>query len=150
MHRIVAGHRFSPDATSLWFVEVPQPAAEPPASYLVAFSGHGVDGGTVVPPGERRPARVGSADQVAAIRWIPQTGQAHEVYVQPDWRRRGVATGLGVVCATVQAARGGPRIWGDGARTAMGETWRTGTDWAHLAAELDYLEAPMTPFDQRD
>lgn len=116
----------------------------------MAFSGHGVDGGTVVPPGERRPARVGSADQVAAIRWIPQTGQAHEVYVQPDWRRRGVATGLGVVCATVQAARGGPRIWGDGARTAMGETWRTGTDWAHLAAELDYLEAPMTPFDQRD
>lgn len=149
VERIEPGPRFSPDAAHLWYVEVPQPSSDPPASYLVAFHGHDVPGGTVVPPGASRPAAVQSSDQVAAVRWIPQTGQAHEIYVQPAWRGRGIATGLGVVCATVQTARGGPRIWGDGSRTAMGEKWTRGKDWAHLVAELDYLEAPMTPFDQR-
>ena len=148
--RIEPGPRYSETAAELWYVEVPEPQADPPATTLVAFHGHDVAGGTVVPVGERRPARVTSTDQVAALRWIPATGQAHEVYVNPQWRRRGIATGIGVTVATVQMARGGPRVWGSGARTAMGEKWRQGTDWAHLAAELDYLEAPMTPFDQRD
>ncbi len=147
--RLEPGRRFSPDAARLWYAEVPQPTADPPASHLVAFEGHDVEPGSLVTREQLATSGVTSDDQVAAMRWIPLSGQAHQLYVQPAWRRRGIATGIGVACAVLQAARGGPRVWGDGSRTAMGEKWREGTDWAHLAAELEYLEAPMTPYDQR-
>lgn len=148
--RLEPGWRYSDDARRLWFVESPEPSARPPASNLVAFIGHDVEPGALLTPRGARELGVGASDQVGAMRWIPGTGQSHQVYVQPAWRRRGLATGIGVACATLQAARLGTRLWGDGHRTAMGERWRAGTDWAHLAADLTYLEAPMTPVEQRE
>jgi GNAT superfamily N-acetyltransferase len=79
------------------------------------------------------------------VRWYPATGEVDQIYVQPAWRRRSIATGLIVAAGALSAARDWPRPWGDGQRTQLGEELRNAADWKHRAAELTHIAPPMTP-----
>ncbi|MBX9244718.1 GNAT family N-acetyltransferase [Actinotalea ferrariae] len=93
-------------------------------------------------------ARIGLAaeDQVGAVKWRAGTGQVLEVYVAPAHRRRGVATFLLFSAEGAAAARGWPRLWGGGVRTALGEALVTRLRWGvGRVAPLAEVAPPMTP-----
>jgi GNAT superfamily N-acetyltransferase len=136
-----------PDAPLLWYVELPEPGAAPAATTLVAFSDPRRPEGQVLTEPEARSAGVFGAAQVAAVRWWPGEGLVHQVYVQPQFRRRGVAGKLVQAAGGIQAARGLPALHGDGRRTDLGEQWRQGLPGyvaGRLARRTDALP-PMTP-----
>jgi GNAT superfamily N-acetyltransferase len=141
--------RGAPKAPPLWFAELTEPDAAPPAVSLVAFSGHGIDAGTLLDRGHLHDVEVTSPDQVGAIRWYPATGEVDQVYVSPQLRRRNIGGALVAASSALSLARDRPRLWGDGQRTAMGDRWRNASPWAHRTAELTHLAPPMTPFDER-
>jgi GNAT superfamily N-acetyltransferase len=113
-----------PDAPLLWYVELPEPAAE--ATTLVAFSDTRYAEGTVLDADAARLAGVGGDQQVAALRWWPGSGLTHQLYVAVDHRRRGVGRKLVQAAFGLQVARGLPALHGDGRRTDLGEQWRLG------------------------
>lgn len=93
-------------------------------------------------------ARLGltATDQVAAVRWNPATGQVWELYVDPGFRRRRVATSLLFAAEACAIARGWPGLWGGGERTALGESLLRGLRWGvRRARPLTSLVRPMTP-----
>lgn len=137
--------RGAPKAPELWFMEVMESEAAPPAVCLMAFSGHGVAAGSLIDGYAPNPPPISSEDQLGALRWYPATGEVDQIYVSPTWRRHSVASALIAAGATLAVARGWPRLWGDGQRTALGNKWRATRPWAHRAAELTHLAAPMTP-----
>ncbi len=137
----------APKAPPLWFAEIPEPDGAPPASSLVAFSGHDVDPGSLLDSEGLRTVTVRSSDQVAAIRWYPSTGEADQIYVAPDRRRQSIGTAIPLAASTLNLARGLPRLWGDGQRTAMGDRLAKASPYSHRFAELTHLAPPMTPFE---
>ena len=140
----VATH-VAPAAPPVWFAEVRDSAAQPPAVSLVAFTGHGRPRGALVQAGDLSNVDVGSNDQLGAVRWYPATGEVDQVYVQPAWRRRGIATVLLTAGGTLAVARGWPRFWSDGQRTVLGEQLRNARSWQHRAADLTHVAPHMTP-----
>lgn len=141
--------RGGPKAPPLWFAELPDADATPPAIVLVAFSGHDVLPGSLLAGTPLQATGVVNSDQLGAVRWYPATGEVDQIYVAPDWRRRSIASALIAAGAALSVARGWPRLWGDGQRTALGDRWRGASPWAHRAATLTHLAPPMTPSDQR-
>lgn len=139
----------APKAPPLWFAELREPSATPPATVLVAFTGHGVQPGSLLDRHALRQVAVTSDDQLGAFRWIPHSGFGDQVYVSPQWRRRTIGTGLLAAAGTLTFARGWPRLWGDGQRTAEGDRMRQTARWAHLSEDLTHLMPPMTPVDER-
>lgn len=136
-----------PDVPLLWYVELAEPAAAPPATTLVAFSDTRFPEGTVLTEAEARAAGVSGRQQVAALRWWTGDGLAHQVYVEPRHRRRGLALKLAMAAYGVQWVRGLPPLHGDGRRTDDGEAWAGGLpDWAawRLAPRTHALPS-MTP-----
>lgn len=146
-HRVHAVEAALPDVPRLWYVELPEPAAAPPATTLLAFSDARFPEGTVLTADEARAARVASGHQVAAIRWWTGSGLAHQIYVAPRHRRRGLALKLAMVAHGVQRVRGLPRLHGDGRRTDDGEAWAGGLPaWAAWRlAERTHVLPSMTP-----
>ncbi|MGY1814761.1 hypothetical protein [Blastococcus sp. SYSU D00820] len=112
-----------PDAPLLWYVELPEPAAAPPATTLLAFSDARFPEGTVLTADRARAAGVAGDQQVAALRWWTGSGLVHQVYVGPRFRRRGVGFKLASVGYALQSVRGLPPLHGDGRRTDDGEAW---------------------------
>lgn len=139
------GTRGAPKAPLLWFAEIRESTASPPAVNLVAFSGHGVAHGSLLDSVALREVEVASADQLGAVRWYPATGEVDQIYVNPQWRRRTVAGALIAGGTTLSLARGWKRFWGDGQRTDMGDQLRAASPWRHRAAELTVRSPPMTP-----
>ncbi len=135
----------APKAPPLWFAEIRESAAHPPAVHLMTFTGHGVREGELLD--ESRVAEVGVAsdDQLGAVRWYPATGEVDQIYVQPQWRRRSVASALTMAGTTLSRARNWPAFWGDGQRTDLGEQWRSAQTWRDRAAPLTHVAPPMTP-----
>ncbi|WP_409329520.1 hypothetical protein [Trujillonella humicola] len=145
--RVHAAEAALPGVPLLWYVELPEPTAALPATTLVAFSDHRFPEGTVLTAAEARAAGVGGGQQVAALRWWTGSGLAHQVYVAPRHRRRGLALKLGMVAYGVQRVRGLPVLHGDGRRTDDGEAWAGGLPaWAawRLAPRTHALPS-MTP-----
>jgi GNAT superfamily N-acetyltransferase len=138
-----------PDAPLLWYVELTEPDADPPATTLVAFSDARYADGRLLSQADARSARIGGAGQVGAIRWWPATGLVHQIYVGPTHRRRGVGRKLAQAAFAVQAARGLPAVHGDGRRTELGERWRQALPEAVAArmAPWTHRLPPMTPGD---
>lgn len=146
------------DAPPVVYAEHLDRAGDPVSIDLIAFlhddaaAGARAAGLHEPPPGAvltvRDTQRLGLlADrQVGAVRWVPGTGQVREIYVDPAYRRRRVATTLLFAAEAACAARGWPSLWADGVRTALGEalqrTWRWGTG---RAAGLSHVAPPMTP-----
>ncbi|NRQ48744.1 GNAT family N-acetyltransferase [Aeromicrobium stalagmiti] len=143
--RVELTSRAVPLLPPLWFVEVPEPDASPPATSLVAFTGHGIESGSLLDPDAARAAPVRNADQLAALRWYPATGEVDQVYVHPGQRRHGIGTAIVLAAAIVTFPRGWARLWGDGQRTSDGEAMRSTSIWSHRAAPLTHLAPPMTP-----
>ncbi|SDP69591.1 Acetyltransferase (GNAT) family protein [Klenkia soli] len=145
VHRVLVNQ---PEAPLLWFVEVAEPAADPPASTLLAFSDDRFEHGTVLTELAAREAGVLGEQQVAAVRWWTGTGLVHQLYVAPAHRRRGVGTALVTAAFGVQAAYGrDAMLHGDGRRTADGEAWRAGLTprQQHWFAPWTQELPPMTP-----
>ena len=145
--RVHAVEAALPDVPLLWYVELPEPAAAPPATTLVAFSDARFPEGTVLTADEARAAGVSSGQQAAALRWWTGSGLAHQIYVAPRHRRRGLALKLSMAAYGVQRVRGLPRLHGDGRRTDDGEAWAGGLPaWAawRLAPRTHALPS-MTP-----
>lgn len=139
----------APKAPRLWFAELTEPDGTPPAVNLLAFSGHGIEPDSLIDQIGLPDVAVTSSDQVGAIRWYPGTGEVDQVYVSPRMRRQNIGGALVAATSALSLARGWPRLWGDGQRTAMGDRWRNASPWAHRAAELTNLAPPMTPFEDR-
>jgi hypothetical protein len=144
VHRVEDGVAGSP---LLWYVELPEPAASPAATTLVAFSDVRFPGGTVLDAEQARRAGVDGARQVGALRWWTHTGLVHQIYVAAERRRRGVGGTLARAAFGIQAVRGLPPLHGDGRRTELGERWRDGLAPAISArmAPLAVVLPPMTP-----
>lgn len=143
--RLQVTARMAPKAPPLWFVELRESTARPPAVSLLAFTGHGQPDGALADESDVSNTEVTGSDQLAALRWYPATGEVDQVYVQPSWRRRSIASALIAAGGSLAVARGWPHLWGDGQRTQLGEHLRTGSRWQHRAAELTHLAPPMTP-----
>lgn len=138
------GPRFAPKAPPVWFVEL-TPGSVPGARDLVAFDGPGHAPGELIDGDVRTTGSAGEAEQLGAIRWWPETGEVDQVYVQPAWRRRHLASLLVNALAGLTAARDRPRLWGDGQRTEMGEALRNARSWRERTAPLEHVAPPMTP-----
>jgi GNAT superfamily N-acetyltransferase len=145
--RVQPAPGFAPKAPPLWFVEVRESNAHPPASNLVAFTGRGQPVGTVFDEADASNLAVTSDDQLAAVRWYPATGEIDQIFVAPEWRRHHVGSALLISAGTLALARGWPRFWSDGQRTVLGEHLRNSRAWARSAAELTHIAPPMSPGD---
>ncbi|MDX6278685.1 MAG: hypothetical protein QOJ72_2813 [Nocardioidaceae bacterium] len=145
MIRLIADSPLPP----LWFAELAEPDASPPATVLLAFAGHGVAEGALLDRAQLRDVEVSSSDQLGAFRWYPATGEVDQVYVSPNHRRRHIGSAFIAASGTLSKARGWPNLWGDGQRTSDGERWRNASLWKDGTADLTNLAPPMTPFDQR-
>ena len=137
----------APKAPPLWFAELRESGARPPAVNLLAFTGHGRAAGVLLDAGQLTNVDVTTVDQLGALRWYPATGEVDQLYVQPDWRRRSIAGALIAAAGGLTLARDWPRLWTDGQRTAMGEALRNSSTWRHRAEPLTHLAPPMTPVD---
>lgn len=139
------GAPFAPKAPPVWFLEVPEPDSSPPATNLLAFVTGGPTAGSLVGRGQASDLPLTRADQLGAVRWYPATGEVDQVYVAPAHRRQHLGSALIAAAATLSVARAGPRLWGDGQRTALGEDLRNARSWRDRAADLTHLAPPMTP-----
>jgi GNAT superfamily N-acetyltransferase len=136
---------FAPKAPPMWFGEHRESTATPPAVSLMAFTGAGQSPHQLVDEAGLRDLPVSTSDQLGALRWYPATGEIDQIYVQPSWRRRNVASALLAAAASLSVARGWPRFWSDGQRTIMGEQLRNGRSWKARAADITHVAPPMTP-----
>jgi GNAT superfamily N-acetyltransferase len=136
---------FAPKAPEMWFGEVRESAAAPPAVSLVAFTGGGQRPHTLMDAAALRALPVRTEDQLGAVRWYPATGEIDQIYVQPAWRRRNIATALLSAAGSLSVARDWPRVWADGQRTLLGEQLRNASPWKHRGAALTHVAPPMTP-----
>lgn len=134
-------------ALPLWFVEVVESSARPPATNLVAFTGHDVAPWTLLDNLDVGRTGVSSEAQLGAVRWYPATGEIDQIYVAPRWRRRSIATTLLILASALSLARDWRSLWSDGQRTVLGETFRNAFEWGDRAAELTHVSPPMTPAD---
>jgi hypothetical protein len=136
-----------PGTPPCWYVEVPEPDADPVATNLLAFSDTRFPQGTVLDAEQAGVAGVTGVHQVAAMRWWPASGLVHQVYVGPNYRKRGLALKLGLAAFALQAARGLPVLHEDGRRTDLGEAWMASLPpvLAVRVGERTQWMPPMTP-----
>lgn len=107
-------------APPLAYVVVQEVEAAPQAVTMLAFSGQLADG-TVLGPDAAQRLGLREQDQVAAVRWLAGSGQVHQLFVQPAWRRQRIGVKLLLAGELVRAAHGWPRLCGGEIRTGMGE-----------------------------
>lgn len=106
----------------------------------------GVAPGTVLTAADVARLGLAARDELAAVRWNPATGQVLELHVDPDFRRRRVATRLLFAAEACAVARGWPCLWVGGERTALGESLLRGLRWGvRRARPLTTLARPTTP-----
>jgi GNAT superfamily N-acetyltransferase len=146
--RLLVSPRWAPNAPALWFGEVRESTARPPAVALLAFTGAGRSPGELLDETALQDVAVESDDQIGALRWYPASGETDQLYVHPQWRRRHVAASLLAAAELLSVARGWPRFWADGQRTELGEQARNGRTWSRRTAELTHVHPPMTPGDR--
>lgn len=155
---VVVGEGVAPKAPLLVLAEVVDREASPVSVALLAFlhddAVAGARAAQVPPP---RPGavltgrdlrRIGLAGdrQVGAVRWLPATGRVAELYVDPAYRRRRIATTLLLSAEATAIARGWPSLRVDGVRTELGEALRRGLRWgAQRWAPWVRVAPPMTP-----
>jgi GNAT superfamily N-acetyltransferase len=139
----------APKAPAMWFAELPEERAAPPATNLLAFTGFDVEPGRLLDRAALHATGAWTEDQLGAIRLYPASGEVDQIYVSPQWRRRNVGTALTYVAGILAYTRSGPLPWGDGQRTADGDRLVKASIWRHRAAPLTNLAPPMTPFEDR-
>jgi GNAT superfamily N-acetyltransferase len=136
-----------PRAPRAWYVELPDPDARPPTMTLVAFATDHFAVGTVIDQATFTDLPVRSSEQIGAFRWWTSTGQGHEIYVNPSFRRRQVGTSLTFAVEGYRAASGWSPLWGGGERTDLGEAWTRALPavFRGRVARRTKVMPPMTP-----
>jgi GNAT superfamily N-acetyltransferase len=132
-------------APPLWFVNVDEPTAKPPATNLVAFATDTHPAGTIVDRYAFATAGVDNALQAGAVRWY-RTGVVHQIFVAPEWRRRLVASVLLYTASALHQANGWPdHLRSDGRRTDLGELFAAGARHPQRIAPLSETMPSMDP-----
>jgi hypothetical protein len=145
MTRAVVDPAITPRAPGLWYLEWPESELDPPATNLIAFATPEFADGTIV-DGERWEALGADVrEQVAALRWWTRTGQVHQVYVAPQWRRCGIGNKIVLVGAASTIGRRWPSLWSGGETTDLGEAWVRPAVWGTRVAPRSRRIPPMTP-----
>lgn len=139
--------RWNERTATLWWVEVPETATEPPAMNIVAYDAPVLPAGTVIDDAAFSSLRVQASDQVGAYRWWPSTGEVHQMYVAPEGRRQGVGIALGMFAWSYAWLRGWPAQFTGGYRTELGEAFLDAADpwWSGRRGERTHISPPMTP-----
>jgi hypothetical protein len=112
-------------APPLRYVVIGEPAASPPAVTLIAFHDPERDG-LVTGPEQAGADGLELLHRAAAIRWLPGSGVAHQIYVSGpddpagDWRRRKVGLKLGSAAEALRVAHGWPPLHDSGQHTQTG------------------------------
>lgn len=142
--------RINPDlverAPTTWFVASQQLRDDPATVTLVAFATDDLPEGTVIDNAEFMALAVRSSDQVAAVQWGPRTAIIYQVFVQPQWRRRQLATKMVYAASAYHQAHGwsGP-IRSDGRRTDLGEEFTAAFRHPDRIAPWQERAEPMDP-----
>lgn len=152
VRRIELGPGVLPGGPALWYVGLPEPAAEPPAMTLVAFESDRAPTGAVLDEDEFRALGAAAEEQVGAVRWWIGSGLVHQVYVAPAQRRRKVAMTVLHAAAGYRAAMGWAPLRADGQRTELGDALaaQRGQGWGHRVDDLTQVLPPMTPPDRTE
>jgi GNAT superfamily N-acetyltransferase len=130
----------------LWFVLVDEPTAKPRAVNLVGFADERVEPGTVLSRYAFASLGVHNDAQVGAVRWYPENGKVHQIFVAKEWRRRRVASTLLYTADAVHQAHGWSGVLhGDGRRTVLGQLLVDTFLHPNRIAVLDRVEPPMDP-----
>ena len=143
--RAVVEAALVPAAPALWYIEQPEPELDPPATNLIAFATPEFADGTIVDTDRWESLGADHREQVAALRWWTRTGQVHQVYVSPHWRRKGIGNKLVLVGAASTVGRRWPSLWGTGELTDLGEAWTRRSLWHTRVAPRSRNLPPMTP-----
>jgi GNAT superfamily N-acetyltransferase len=145
MTRVMIEPADADGAVDLWYCEVPEPEADPPATNLLAFATGEWSDGTIVSPEEREGAGTDLRAQVAALRWWTGTGQVHQIFVIAHMRRRGIGSKLVLAGAALTVGRRWPSLWSNGDLTDLGSSWISESVWAPRVAPRTSVVPPMTP-----
>lgn len=139
--------RWNERTAKLWWVEVPETAADPPAMNIVAYDSPVLDPGSVIDDAGFIPLPVMASEQVGAYRWWPSTGEVHQMYVAPAGRRQGVGIALGTFAWTYAWIKGWPAQFTGGTRTDEGEGFLEVTQpwWSGRMGPRTHVSPPMTP-----
>ena len=87
---------------------------------------------------------ISNTEQAGAIRWWYEDGVIDQVFVQPDFRRRGVATELIYAVGAWQALHGHPvNIRSDHRRTELGQHFEAGTQFPSRFMAITEVSPPM-------
>jgi GNAT superfamily N-acetyltransferase len=141
--------RWNERTAKLWWVEVPETSADPPALNIVAYDAPLVAAGRVIDDPAFIALPVSASEQVGAYRWWPSTGEVHQMYVAPGSRRHGVAIALGTFAWTYAWLRDWPAQFTGGYRTDLGEELLETTKpyWHGRMGSRTHISPPMTPTD---
>lgn len=144
---VVVSSTAAPGAPALWYVEQPEPDAVPPSMNLVAFDAPHFADGKVVDRHTFDVLGLSPREQVAAIRWQPDSGRICQIYIAPRRRRQRIATKLVYVAAGYRAAWGWAPLHSDGAHTELGHAWLAAAPapWRHSIPARTQAAPPMTP-----
>ena len=130
----------------LWYVMLPEPEARRPAISLVGFATDHLPTGTIITDPMFFTIPIENDEQVGAIHWWYEDGVVDEVYVDPKWRRRGIATDLIYAVGAWQALHGHPvNIRSDGRRTELGQHFEAGSQFPDRFEPITEISPPMDP-----
>jgi hypothetical protein len=132
-------------APPLWYVNVDEPTATPPATNLVAFPTDHYAPGTVINRYAFATSGVDNDLQAGAVRWY-RDGIVHQIFVAPAWRRKFVASILLYAASAFHQSNGWPgHLRSDGRRTDLGDRFAAGTRHPQRFAPLEQTMPPMDP-----
>lgn len=130
---------------ALWYVNVDEPTANPPATNLVAFPTDHFAPGTIVSRYTFATSGVDNQLQAGALRWY-RTGIVHQIFVAPEWRRKFVASTLLYAGSAFHQSNGWPGyLRSDGRRTDLGDRFAAGVSYPQRFAPLERTMPPMDP-----
>jgi len=144
--RIALADWATPLAPPLWFVLVDEKRSTPRAVNLVAFAGDNFAPGTVITHYQFATLGIRNETQAGAVRWYPDGGLVHQIFVAPQWRRHQVATHLLYAAEALHQSHAWPgKLNGDGRRTDLGEQLISGL--ASYPSRFLPLAETMPPMD---
>lgn len=136
---------YATGAVDQWYVEVPEPDADPPATNVVAFATPEWPDGTLVARADFDAAGIDLREQVGALRWWVGNGKVHQVYVAPHMRRRRVGTKLILTAGLIALGRRWALLWAGGDLTDEGAALVSAAVWSARVAPRSRVMPPMTP-----